>query len=646
MPRYLVLAQSPVTAAALDAWRTVLGGRALFGTELTPEPIVFETAACTSERGVAAYHTLVERLEISAGLVDGAQFPGEVVVLVDSIHPRELSAVSEAGSWDHLIALLILTFPEIFWVFGVIQGGKGDLKIGEESFPHEDHNLSSLFARPRRHPLLDPSALREWVKARTNEKLKGLARKATGDETTEEEHGGAHLPRRASLCAAIDEEVEFAYMHGYAAWRYGFRSDLVTSWNLMEFLFGPEAQKRGVHGYALILEDMRLQFPDKPAETHLSYLACVNIDEKNTTGRAHHCPLLDHNHDTSRHRFLITTGQVGKDKGLLRANERYLSRKVCGRGAVLYKPVGGILDLWDTAGLSEELDGGGRPGNAEGFFWPPQFHEEGPIQGHGSPGKLAMVATTLFRRAAHLRSTATGVSDYLRGAVLAIEAAELLGGRTPNLTLSALALKHEFEVRAECAFLGAGYHFSVGRRLKELDKEIWAVTQWCHRLHQKRIGWDAQSSVLGSLVLIYRQFGQYEEENACLVALRRLNRKLRRPKRLNSLNPFAWLVHVALAYGEWLLASFSHIVLVTLLWIVVLAAGASEIGVEGYNDPTHAVSQVLSWMISGGAETGLKHAAGLLAETILIVLSWAGVVIGVFHLGILISYLYSLIARK
>ena len=197
----------------------------------------------------------------------------------------------------------------------------------------------------------------------------------------------------------MDEEADFALMHGYTAYRYGYRSDVITSWALMEHLFGQASGKRGVHGYSLLLEDMRLQFPDKPERIHLSDLRVSSNREEELSGRAYHCPLLDHSQDTSEHRFLITTGQVGKDRNLLRLNEQYLAQKVFGRGAVLYKPVGGILDLWDKTGLTEELNGGSRPGNARGFRWPPKFREEGPGYGHGAPGKLALVADTLLRRA-------------------------------------------------------------------------------------------------------------------------------------------------------------------------------------------------------------------------------------------------------
>ena len=56
----------------------------------------------------------------------------DLIALVDAVRPSGLSAVEESGSWDNLIAMLILTFPEIRWVFGVaaLPGGAtppGDL---------------------------------------------------------------------------------------------------------------------------------------------------------------------------------------------------------------------------------------------------------------------------------------------------------------------------------------------------------------------------------------------------------------------------------------------------------------------------------------------------------------------------------------
>lgn len=73
-----------------------------------------------------------------------------------------------------------------------------------------------------------------------------------------------------------------------------------------------------------------------------------------------------------------------------------------------------------------------------------------------------LIAETLLRRAEIFASEACTVKDYIKGAVLATEALEMLGGRTATLSLVALGLNHQFEVLAECAFVGVGYHFWSG----------------------------------------------------------------------------------------------------------------------------------------------------------------------------------------
>jgi len=592
----------------------LLGGN--YGPEQIPDPIVFDPRFCPQESGALAYRILVQRIESSADLNSGSSTPRDVVVLVDGIRPRALSAISDRGDWDHLVAMLVLTFPEISWVFGAV--------LGEvDGFPIDDHSLSSLFARPRREPLLDSTGLREWVKHKTNDAILLLTK--PGDPPV------LGVPARKNRAASIDEETDYAFMHGYAAFRYGFMVEVVTSWSLMENLFGKEAAEKEEAGYSLIIEDMRLKFHDKPEAVHLSRLKTWRLSDGKTTGRSHHCPLLNDDLDASRWRFLITTGQLGADQDLMRDNEEYLDRKIIGRGAILYKPLGGISDLWEKSGLTEDLADGARPGNASGFVWPPLFQDEGSADGHGSPGKLALVATTLLQRAGALRETANTVMEFIRGAVLAVESTELLGGKTPTLTLVGLSLKHEFEVKAECAFVGVGYHFGLRRRLEELGAEVAAITRWFHEGIRKKAAGDAKASILNRLILAFREAGKMEEEEECLVVLRRLNRKMSAPA---SLNPLRWLTHATLSYGEWLLASFSRIVLLTIFWFVALIGAAW-------------LSANCTWVVVA-SEVGTWFFGGSMSSRSVpwMVLSWLGAVVGVFHLGVLISYLYSLIARK
>lgn len=629
MSRFLILCQSEVTSRALNAWRALLCCETLDAPAGTSPltTIVFDPNSCPQEGGTVAYEMLVERLEAAAELNRGSSGSNEVVVIVDSVLPMDMCVLSESGTWDHLIAMLVLTFPEIRWVFGVIQGV---VKDGGDRFELEDHDLVSLLAKPRRDSLLDPTGLREWVKSRTNAKLSPKART--------DAHNEFRIPRRLWRAAAIDEEQEYAFMHGYTAFRYGFRADIVISWSLMDALFGKSLALRGHHGYFLLLEDMRLRFPDKPSRMHLSRLPRRDV-LSGENGRAHHCPLLEDSKDISQYRFLITTGQMGKDQGIVREAEEYLERKLFGRGSVIYKPVGGIVDLWEKAGLTAELGGGTRSGNAPAFIWPPTFQEENPLSGHGTPSKLALVAYTLLQRAGELRERAYSVKDFIRGAVLAVEATELLGGKTPTLTQAGLALKQEFEVRAECVFVGAGYHFALERRLKELEAEVEAITRWFHENSREKSAWNAKAGVLNRLALVFRGAGQLEEEQRCLVDFRKLNRKMSRP---NTLNPLLWTIHGTLAYGEWLMASFPRILLLTSVWLALLTGVASSIG--DFGGVVDATSGVVSWFFGGSAQSTRGNAH--LTQSLLGVLSWFGVVAGVFHIGILISYLYSLIARK
>ena len=119
MKRYLVLAQSALTARALRSWLELL-------CEETRAPgfvhtIVSDRPIRTAQAGIEAYERLMQGIEKAARGDDGAVGRGEVVVLIDQVQPHELDATSNLG-WDQLIAMLILSFPDLYWVFGCCAG--------------------------------------------------------------------------------------------------------------------------------------------------------------------------------------------------------------------------------------------------------------------------------------------------------------------------------------------------------------------------------------------------------------------------------------------------------------------------------------------------------------------------------------------
>jgi hypothetical protein len=601
MARHIILAQSEYTAAALGAWLQLLGEQA--PKEGDDAFIVWNERGSSGEQSVLAYKSLVKRIEDAAKLDNGSIALNEVSVLVDAVSPNQLNAILETGGWDHLIAMLILTFPEIKWAFGVISKDCGE-------FPSKDHDLMSLLTKQRRDPLLDPTKVREWVRQRTSDTKDKDGRKIVT------------LPCRRQTAAAVDEEEGYAYFHAYTAWRYGFRADVITSWVLMTQMF----QKAQKHGYHLLLEDMSLNFPDKDMNLHLSEL------EK----RAEACKALDSGTDSenSWHRILVTTGHDQQDGGVLRRNREYLkSKKPPGRGAVVFKPAGGMLDMWRKAGLFRHLREPSRHGNAKGFVWPPHVEKgaQVPESSHSAPGKLMLVAETLVRRAETFRDSARTVKDFIKGAVLATEAAELLGGRTPTLTLAALALKHEYEVKAECAFVGVGYHFDVKNRCREIAAEVRALAWWFTGSIRRSTELDARVVITNRLAVVFRGAGQFEEEHDCLVAVRRWHREL---KGTQISNPLQWITHAVLLYAEFLLASFDRFVWAILLWLVGLTGAWSALGDER-----------LSWVLEktwsaffGGNAVGDSWPN--------LALSCLAVVVGSFHIGVFVSYLYSVISRK
>ena len=162
--RYVILAQSQPTACALNAWLDLLGVDPLPLDD--PRRIIIPHHQLAVENGVQAYHDAVERIA-EAGRFDAGEPAGHTTILADSVRPDSLSAIGGGGSWDHLLALLILTFPEACWVFGVIAGEIAASQKKEKhraAFPKEEHQLAVLVTNAARNPLLDPTGLRDWVR--------------------------------------------------------------------------------------------------------------------------------------------------------------------------------------------------------------------------------------------------------------------------------------------------------------------------------------------------------------------------------------------------------------------------------------------------------------------------------------------------
>ena len=302
---------------------------------------------------------------------------------------EDLNPVSTTiGDWAAVVAMLVLAFPEIHWVFvtpyeapaaplfeaaHLLRGAPAIRRL----LALHDQGFTTLF---------DPTKLRNMIRsqmAATIENGKSVAE---------------YIPLREEIAAAIDEEEAYAYFNAYAAYRFGFRSHVVISQSLMEELFrgrSPGSEEASAERFSIIFEDLYLRFPDmntrrlarEGGEMHLSNLS--RRDEIFTELAA------------AKNRILVTVGhRQGSDPDGWAQNEAYLrDLRTQGRwNKILYKPSSGIFDLWHRSGLQRRLGQGKYKGKAEGFRWPPEKSDSAfVLGGHSAPGRLLMLSDRLIK---------------------------------------------------------------------------------------------------------------------------------------------------------------------------------------------------------------------------------------------------------
>lgn len=615
--RYLILAQSKPSAHALGAWLELLGERPIEKLDDDQRVIVWE-----GREGLPvaqAFERLSRALEAAA--YGGGEMPSRhrVVVLVDGVaRPDDLNVVAQGGGWESLLAMLILAFPEFHWVFG-IWGVSAASELGKH------HSLVSLFAPDESDPMFDATGLRDWIRKRTNHCLQ------------HELKDDLRLALRREMAAIIEEEQAYLYFNGYCAYRFGFRSDLIASWQRMKNKFG----NKGKHPYWMLLEDMSLNFPDREKGIKLH---CLRSE------RAKNCPQLNSSDaavEQSHHRVLITTGQTRPGDDTLSRNRAYLREKAHGRGALVLKPASGLFDLWEQAGLMRRHDGNAHPGFAPSHRWPPEKPgAAGEADGHGAPGKLLLVAEKLIERAEAIKSQVKSVGDAVLGATLATDALEMTGCRTPTTAIEALSLKHQYEVMAECQFSGVEYHIRIKPRIADITRDLEAICLWFGKSKRESARLNARMHMLNQLVRILREYNQFDEEQVCMNEVRRLHTTLWMKSQ-----SWRYLFWLPIRYVEYLLGSFLRFVGVLGVWVLVLALlftlnpacpNTSDLGLERFGIGLE--NAITSFFSVGAPMQHLKIADD--PSVGFVVVSIISIVSGFLHIGVLISHLYSVVSRK
>lgn len=606
----------------------------------------------------------------NATTISGSSADFAIVIDRIDISPERFVLIAEQRCWEQLVAILIMVFPEVNFFFcapyqkAQDQQTSGNSDSLELSKILSKHGISSLFHPLWTNALFDESGLRNFIRNR----------KVQADDKRFD------FPIRRNLAACIDDEQNYALFHSLACYRYGYRSTLINSEMRMDGYFSSGSP----HGFSILFEDMSLNFHDKEKGVQLSSFR----------KRGERYPsLLEGEVNRRVVRVLVTTGQSrsgGSDE--LEANKKYLGtdapKKCSATRSLVLKPSGGLISLWASAKLrtlthgTEQIDSQ-RLGNADGFVWPPprysginnnkeeKTEDSAPESStHGALGGQALAVELMLCRANHLRSSADSIYEMSVVCIIAIDATEIIGGRSMHLGTEALLLKHELEVEIECRFNGIGYHVDAMLRMEEVKLECEAFSEWVEPRMRKQFSANSQLTIITRLSHIFLRSGLFEEHEDCLKKIRRLNRQLvglslmpsalanRSRKLVNHdhktgtrellartldmanftlnyclVSPWKLLGNCFLRYCECALSSLGRIFLLTVLWQATFTGIWICLGPKdktpfktvadifwAYNFQTNSIGQFL--------------------------FSAAAIWVALVHLGLIVAYLYSLVSRR
>ncbi len=577
---------------------------------------------------VDVYNNICQRIESFVG--------GDLSLLLDSIGVvdfideewggtdlSELNPIGSGGKSVSIVSMLLLSFPEVHWVFFT---------------PYElnelNNHMEALFAKA--HLLKSGTSIGEVIKIH-NEGYSPLF-DATGfraiikdnvDKSKKKETDQVIRPKVNRVAAAIDEEEAYVYLHSYLAYKMGYRSFTVSTMAMMKKLLGNDDQKAmasiNVDDFPkirpdLIFEDIFLNFPDKPPETSLS-----NLKERDSRFRL----------ANTEKRIFVTVGHGHYP--YKKQNSAYIkSLKANGKKIkTLYKPSGGMFNILRDSGLLGKRYFKSIKDQLREVISP---LPEG--SSHSAPGRILSIANKLIDHAEKIFNLAGSVKESIHGATLALEAQELLQNRTPTTCLEAIALKHQLEVKAECMFYGVGYNIDMKNRFKEIEEEVEAVSQWFHPSVRMKSLLNGQLGILSEIVEILREYGQFDEEIQCLKRIRKLNRQF---YFLN--HPMLRIVQPLRAYIETLVSSFPLFIGALVFWPVFYGL-LSHVCRAEYESGGELV-RTLWWDLANAFYTFFGLQPGFGPSNIAAhIISLLIVITGFLHLGIFISYLYSLIFRK
>lgn len=561
---------------------------------------------------------------------------------VDNDISSSLNPIIDSNETGQIVSSLILAYPEVYWIILGTQYNLSTNSSDNESYLKEEHfvdatNMEGVIKLLQCHqdgyrPLFDPSGLRTWIK-------NNVAKKEKAEDVIK------IFEKRTKQCAVtLDEEVPFAFLNSYVAYRFGYRCYMITSkaemdkilttdfcvnefipplttgklckvipddifqkaTNTIEWLnkllripsFYDELNKKypnssfsenimNLVGKTKEYRKKRFSDLENKEQVNIKRLNRLLLEEKYSQETPKFQQRVQLSFEDKDLRFYDMKEDDEADiNDLNKRPEKYESlpdkdHRVIVTGVSLdekeifkyriRKPYSGIFNLASKSGIDKE----------ETHRQASQKIQETNINTHSAPNKILFIANILLDRARKVAKETNMCEDAVHAATLALEAKEILHGRSMTTALEAVSIQHQMEVRAECSFYGVAYEIDTSKRFEEIDNEVNETISISNKAESKLAqSYNAQLEIVNNIRLIFNEYEQFDEEETCLIEVRNLRRKLHKYSTLTSSNNCVlkkttkWLYAVTIEkYFNWLIKTRHYIplniVLVTIIWILI-----------------------------------------------------------------------------
>ena len=414
---------------------------------------------------------------------------------------------------------------------------------------------------------------------------------------------------REKKALIVDEELSYSFLHSYIAYKTGLRPMTIFTKKILDKIKTLQ-EKDGKKTFHVSFEDIGLSFPDENISEEVAKRECQN-------GKSGYFFLKN-----IEKRIFVTIGEVKK---LYQKNQKYrMQLKKQGKlkyFRLLYKPYSGIFNLIKAAKL--------LPGKKKYLKY-----NYKATKSHAAPGRLGMIAGILLGRGKKILTRARDATEAVHAAMLALQAQEILGGRTATESIKAVSLKHQAEVLSECVFYGVEHNFDIKTRFDEIEDELCTIGMWFNRSKRDLMICNSELNIVNELARIFREYSQFDEEQQCLEKVRKLNRKIY----LNRHRVWGTIVWPFRFYFEYLMGALHRFLAAILLWPLLFTL-LGYLFISGHKNFVVALIYSINSFFALQI-TSTESSTGS------IILSIIAIIVGFFHLGIFISHLYTIVSRK